>query len=108
MEVEEIKMGKPDGKVAEPGKKVMMRYIGRLKKNGKVFDSNLTHPQPFAFRLGVGEVIKGWDIGVKGMRIGDKRRLTIPPALGYGFRGAPPKIPGNATLEFDVELIGVK
>ncbi|CAI5506367.1 unnamed protein product [Closterium sp. Naga37s-1] len=150
MEVEELSMGKPDGKLAEPGKKVMMRYIGRLKKTGKVFDSNLTHPQPFAFRLGVGEVIKGWDVGVKGMRIGDKRRLTIPPALGYGFRGAPPKIPtylggnqpaalsaavtnhplipslvffspcrygfrgappkipGNATLEFDVELIGVK
>lgn len=106
LEVENVSMGKPDGKQAMPGKRVGMIYIGKLKANGKVFDSNVGR-KPFEFRLGVGEVIKGWDIGVNGMRVGDKRRLTIPPAMGYGFKGVQ-GIPPNSWLLFDVELVHVK
>jgi len=91
------------GAIAELGKKVQVMYVGKLE-NGKVFDKSQT---PFAFHLGVGEVIAGWDIGVDGMRVGEKRTLTIPPKLGYGAAGAPPDIPKNATLIFDVELIRV-
>ncbi|KAK9075214.1 hypothetical protein SSX86_003535 [Deinandra increscens subsp. villosa] len=104
--IEEIQMGKPNGKRADPGKKISMRYIGKLKKNGKIFDSNIGKA-PFKFRLGVGQVIAGWDVGVKGMRVGDKRRLTIPPAMGYGSQGAGPAIPPNSWLVFDVELVDV-
>ncbi|XP_077235534.1 peptidyl-prolyl cis-trans isomerase FKBP53-like [Tasmannia lanceolata] len=104
--VEELSMGKPDGKRASAGKKVSVHYIGKLEKNGTIFDSNIGQ-SPFTFRLGIGQVIKGWDVGVEGMRIGDKRRLTIPPSMGYGSKGAG-KIPGNATLVFDVELVDVK
>ncbi|KAH9322265.1 hypothetical protein KI387_016904, partial [Taxus chinensis] len=92
--IEELSMGKPDGKKAAPGSKVSVYYTGKLKKNGKLFDSNIGR-KPFQFRLGVGEVISGWDVGVNGMRIGDKRRLTIPPSMGYGAKGAG-EIPGNA------------
>lgn len=106
MVLEELRMGKPDGKVAKAGKMVAMRYVGKLK-NGKVFDSNISG-NPFKFRLGVGEVIKGWDVGVEGMRVGDKRLLKIPPAMGYGPKGAPPTIPGNSWLHFEVELVDVK
>jgi FK506-binding nuclear protein len=77
-----------------------MKYVGRLKSNGKVFDAS--KGAPFTFRLGVGEVIKGWDIGVKGMRVGDKRKLIIPPDMAYGKKGAPGAIPPNAWLEFDI------
>ncbi|WCJ36522.1 Peptidyl-prolyl cis-trans isomerase FKBP53 [Euphorbia peplus] len=105
--IEEIAMGKPDGKKASPGSQVGVRYIGKLQKNGKIFDSNVGKA-PFKFRLGVGQVIKGWDVGVNGMRVGDKRRLTIPPAMGYGATGAGGKIPPNAWLVFDVELVNVK
>lgn len=104
--IEELSMGKPDGRKAVPGNKVSMYYTGKLKKNGKIFDSNIGR-KPFQFRLGIGEVISGWDVGVKGMRVGDKRRLTIPPAMGYGAKGAG-EIPGNAWLVFDVELVNVK
>ncbi|GJR74184.1 peptidyl-prolyl cis-trans isomerase FKBP53 [Tanacetum coccineum] len=104
--IEELQMGKPNGKRADKGKKISMRYIGKLKKNGKIFDSNIGKA-PFKFRLGVGQVIAGWDVGVKGMRVGDKRRLTIPPAMGYGARGAGSDIPPNAWLEFEVELVDV-
>ncbi|KAJ4954806.1 hypothetical protein NE237_011589 [Protea cynaroides] len=104
--IEEIAMGKPDGKRASPGKKVSVYYIGKLKKNGKIFDSNIGRA-PFKFHLGVGEVIKGWDVGVNGMRIGDKRRLEIPPSMGYGSKGAGGKIPPNSWLVFDVELVNV-
>ncbi|KAJ0452247.1 putative peptidylprolyl isomerase [Helianthus annuus] len=104
--IEELQMGKPNGKRATPGKKVSMRYIGKLKKNGKIFDSNIGNA-PFKFRLGVGQVIAGWDVGVKGMRVGDKRRLTIPPVMGYGAKGAGPDIPPNSWLVFDVELVDV-
>ncbi|KAK8686641.1 hypothetical protein V6N13_125664 [Hibiscus sabdariffa] len=105
--VQELVMGKPDGKRASRGKQVSVHYIGKLQKNGKIFDSNVGRA-PFKFRLGVGEVIKGWDVGVEGMRIGDKRKLIIPPAMGYGPKGAGGRIPPNAWLEFDVELVGVR
>ncbi|PON59959.1 Peptidyl-prolyl cis-trans isomerase, FKBP-type [Trema orientale] len=105
--VEELAMGKPDGKRAVSGKQVSVRYIGKLKKNGKIFDSNVGR-HPFKFRLGVGQVIPGWDVGVNGMRVGDKRRLTIPPEMGYGSKGAGGAIPPNAWLLFDVELVDVR
>lgn len=104
--IEKLEMGKPDGKRASPGKKLKVKYIGKLQKNGQIFDSNI-NKAPFTFRLGVGAVIKGWDVGVEGMRVGDKRRLTIPPQMGYGAKGAPSKIPPNSWLVFDVELIDV-
>ncbi|KAL5811000.1 hypothetical protein ACOSQ4_027568 [Xanthoceras sorbifolium] len=105
--IEEVAMGKPDGKRASPGKQVSVHYIGKLKKNGKIFDSNVGRA-PFKFRLGIGQVIKGWDVGVNGMRVGDKRRLTIPPLMGYGAKGAGGQIPPNAWLVFDVELVDVR
>lgn len=105
--IEELSMGKPDGKRASPGNRVSVYYIGKLKKNGEIFDSNIGK-RPFKFRLGIGQVIKGWDVGIAGMRVGDKRRLTIPPAMGYGSKGAGGKIPGNAWLVFDVELVDVQ
>ncbi|XP_030948462.1 peptidyl-prolyl cis-trans isomerase FKBP53-like isoform X1 [Quercus lobata] len=104
--IEELQMGKPDGKRASPGKQVSVHYIGKLKSNGKIFDSNVGRA-PFKFRLGIGHVIKGWDVGVNGMRIGDKRRLTIPPSMGYGAKTAG-KIPPNSWLMFDVELVDVR
>ncbi|CAO2839004.1 unnamed protein product [Amaranthus hypochondriacus] len=104
--IEELKMGQPDGKRASRGSKVSVHYIGKLLKTGKHFDSNIGR-KPFKFRLGIGQVIKGWDVGVEGMRVGDKRRLTIPPSMGYGAAGAPPQIPSNAWLLFDVELVDV-
>ncbi|KAL1813849.1 peptidyl-prolyl cis-trans isomerase FKBP53 [Daucus carota subsp. sativus] len=104
--IRELGMGKPDGRKATPGKKVSVHYTGKLKKNGKIFDSNVGRA-PFKFRLGIGQVIKGWDVGVNGMRIGDKRRLTIPPAMGYGSKGAGGSIPPNSWLVFDVELVDV-
>ncbi|KAJ2795485.1 peptidylprolyl isomerase fpr3, partial [Coemansia helicoidea] len=75
--------------------------------NGKVFDKN-TKGKPFWFRLGAGEVIKGWDVGIVGMKKGGERRLTIPAAMAYGKRGAPPDIPPNATLVFDIRLVEFK
>lgn len=103
--IEELLMGKPDGKRATPGKKVSVKYIGKLQKDGKIFDSNVRGP-PFKFRLGVGQVIKGWEVGVNGMRIGDKRRITIPPSMGYGDKRVG-TIPQNSWLVFDVELVDV-
>eukprot|EP00898_Chlorokybus_atmophyticus_P008874 jgi/Chlat1/8989/Chrsp94S08278 len=106
LEIEDIAMGKPDGKLAKPGTRVTMNYTGKLK-TGKIFDTSVGK-KPFTFRLGVGEVIKGWDVGVQGMRVGDKRKLTIPPQMAYGAEGVKGTIPGNATLLFDVELVSVK
>jgi FK506-binding nuclear protein len=83
-----------------------MRYIGKLT-NGKVFDKNVSG-KPFSFLLGRGEVIKGWDLGIAGMKAGGERKLTIPAPLAYGKRGAPPDIPKNATLVFDVKLLSMK
>lgn len=102
--VEDLKVG--NGPEAKPGKKIAVYYEGRLKKNNKVFDSASKGPG-FKFALGRGEVIKGWDLGVAGMKVGGKRRLTVPHQLAYGTRGSPPVIPPNSTLVFDVELKNV-
>lgn len=104
--VEDIAMGKPDGKKASLGKKVSVHYIGKLRSNGKIFDSSIGKA-PFKFRLGVNQVIKGWDVGIQGMRVGDKRRLTIPPAMAYGDKRLGP-IPQNSWLLFEVELVDVQ
>jgi FKBP-type peptidyl-prolyl cis-trans isomerase len=89
------------------GKEVSVLYTGWLV-NGKEFDSSLDSGEPIKFMLGTGQVIKGWDEGIAGMKVGGKRQLRIPPALGYGARGAGSDIPPNATLIFDVELMAVK
>ncbi|KHN34156.1 Peptidyl-prolyl cis-trans isomerase FKBP53 [Glycine soja] len=103
--IEEVFMGKPDGKKAAPGKKVSVKYIGKMQKDGKIFDSNVGRA-PFKFRLGVGQVIKGWEVGINGMRIGDKRRITIPPSMGYADKRVG-SIPPSSWLVFDVELVDV-
>lgn len=102
--VEDLRVG--NGPEAKPGKKLAVYYEGRLKKNNKVFDASQKGPG-FKFALGRGEVIKGWDLGVVGMKVGGKRRLTVPHQLAYGTRGSPPVIPPNSTLVFDVELKNV-
>ncbi len=94
------------GEVAKAGQTVSVHYTGWLT-NGTKFDSSVDRGQPFSFPLGAGRVIKGWDEGVQGMKVGGKRKLTIPANLGYGPRGAGGVIPPNATLVFDVELLGV-
>ncbi|WP_275976835.1 FKBP-type peptidyl-prolyl cis-trans isomerase [Polyangium aurulentum] len=94
------------GAEAKEGDKVKVHYTGRLLKTNYVFDSSKDR-DPFEFTLGKGEVIKGWDEGVAGMKVGGKRKLTIPSRLGYGDEGSPPKIPGKSTLVFDVELIEI-
>ena len=103
VEIEEQLVG--TGAEARAGLKVEVHYTGRLL-DGKQFDSS-RGGSPFSFKLGDGQVIKGWDQGVAGMKVGGKRKLTIPPELGYGMRGFPGVIPPQATLIFDVELLGV-
>ena len=94
------------GDSAETGMSVSVHYTGKLE-DGTVFDSSIPRGQPFTFTLGAGQVIKGWDLGVEGMKLGEKRSLVIPPHLGYGIRGAGATIPPNATLIFDIELLEV-
>lgn len=89
------------------GKTVVVHYTGRLA-NGITFDSSLDRNEPFVFVIGAGQVIKGWDEGVMSMKIGGKRKLIIPPELGYGAAGAGDKIPPNATLEFEVILLDIR
>jgi FKBP-type peptidyl-prolyl cis-trans isomerase len=93
------------GAVAATGDTLTVNYIGRLQ-NGTVFDDSYARGQAFTFRLGAGQVIRGWDLGLPGMRAGGKRRLTIPPGLAYGSSGNGP-IPPNATIVFDVELMSI-
>lgn len=104
LQVQDLKVG--SGAEAKPGKKIQVYYEGRLKSNNKVFDSTKSGPG-FKMTLGRGEVIKGWDLGLAGMKVGGKRRLVCPPQLAYGNKGNPPVIPQNSTLVFDVELKNV-
>ncbi len=102
--VEDLVQG--NGTEAVDGKMVTVHYTGTLT-DGTKFDSSVDRGTPFNFQLGIGQVIKGWDQGVKGMKVGGKRKLTIPPSLGYGSRAIGP-IPANSTLIFEVELLDVK
>ena len=105
LQIEELVVG--SGNAATAGQKVSVHYTGWLT-NGTKFDSSKDRGEPFIFPLGKGHVIRGWDEGVAGMKVGGKRKLTIPPQLGYGARGAGGVIPPNATLVFDVELVGIE
>ncbi|MBL8910051.1 MAG: FKBP-type peptidyl-prolyl cis-trans isomerase [Archangium sp.] len=105
LQIEEIQVG--TGAEAKPGNQVSMHYTGTLT-DGSVFDTSRKRAGTFDFQLGAGMVIKGWDQGIPGMKVGGRRKLTIPPELGYGAGGYPPVIPPNSTLIFDVELIAVK
>ena len=101
----DIKVG--TGEEAKAGDTVTVNYKGTLT-DGSKFDSSYDRNEPFSFRLGAGNVIPGWDEGVQGMKVGGKRQLIIPSELGYGAQGMPPKIPGGATLVFEVELLKVE
>jgi len=96
-----------NGESPRRGQTVVVHYKGTLE-NGKQFDSSYDRGQPAEFRIGTGNVIKGWDEGLMTMKVGGKRKLVVPSALGYGPQGRPPDIPGNSTLVFEVELLGVK
>jgi FKBP-type peptidyl-prolyl cis-trans isomerase len=105
LEMEDVQLG--TGAEARTGQSVSVHYTGTLTSGSK-FDSSRDRNEPFEFQLGAGMVIRGWDEGVAGMKVGGRRKLTIPAALGYGARGYPPVIPPNATLIFDVELLAVE
>jgi peptidylprolyl isomerase len=104
--VEDLVVG--EGAEAAAGQQVSVHYVGVAWSNGAEFDSSWDRDEPFEFGLGRGQVIQGWDQGVAGMRVGGRRRLTIPPALGYGSRGAGGVIKGGETLVFVVDLLGTR
>ncbi len=104
MKVEILKEG--SGEVSKTGDTVSVHYVGTLE-NGSKFDSSIDRGEPFSFTLGQNRVIQGWEKGVLGMKVGEKRKLTIPYELGYGENGYPPVIPPKATLIFEVELLGI-
>ena len=104
--VEDLQVG--DGPEAASGRTCTMQYVGHSWSTGKQFDASWDRGQPFTFQLGAGMVIGGWDQGVAGMKVGGRRRLTIPPHLGYGDRGAGRDIRGGETLVFVVDLVGVR
>jgi FKBP-type peptidyl-prolyl cis-trans isomerase FkpA len=105
LQIVDTKVG--TGPEAAPGRRVKVHYTGTLL-DGHKFDSSRDRNEPFEFRLGTREVIPGWDEGVKGMRVGGHRQLTVPSSMAYGTRGAPPDIPPNAPLRFEIELLGVE
>ena len=105
LQSEDLKVG--TGAEAKAGQQVTVHYVGTLT-NGTKFDSSRDRGEGFGFKLGAGQVIKGWDQGVAGMKIGGLRKLTIPPELAYGAGGYPPVIPPNSTLVFEVELLEVR
>ena len=105
LKIEDLVVG--SGKKAERGKKLTVHYVGKLL-DGTVFDSTYDKERTFSFVLGQGRVIQGWEIGIEGMREGGKRRLTIPPKLGYGESGIRGMIPPNATIVFEIELVKVE
>ena len=105
LQIKEIECG--EGEEAQKGDTLEVHYEGRLE-DGTKFDASRDHGSTFEFQVGAGQVIQGWDEGLIGMKIGGVRELTIPPELGYGPQGAPPAIPPNATLVFEVELVDIK
>jgi FKBP-type peptidyl-prolyl cis-trans isomerase len=105
LKIQDLKVG--DGPSPKPGQTITVNYIGMLA-NGKEFNNSYTGGAPIDFSIGTGNVIKGWDEGLMTMKVGGKRKLTIPSNLAYGPQGRPPSIPGNSTLIFEIELLGIK
>jgi FKBP-type peptidyl-prolyl cis-trans isomerase len=105
LKIEDIKLGA--GNEVKPGDTIIAHYTGWLE-DGTKFDSSVDRKQPFETKIGIGYVIKGWDMGIPGMKVGGKRKLTIPHELGYGKYGVEPDIPGFATLIFEIELLKIK
>ncbi|MDQ2622694.1 MAG: FKBP-type peptidyl-prolyl cis-trans isomerase [Actinomycetota bacterium] len=106
LEIEDIKEG--TGPAAKAGDTLSMQYVGAIYDTGEEFDASWDRGEPFEFELGSGNVIQGWDQGIEGMKAGGRRKLIIPPDLGYGEAGSPPAIPPNSTLVFVVDLLKIK
>jgi len=106
LEIKDLKVG--SGPAAQPGQNVQVQYVGVSYANGRQFDASWDRGEPFAFQLGAGQVIPGWDQGVAGMKVGGRRQLVIPPDLAYGPQGSPPAIGPDETLVFVVDLVGIQ